>query len=138
MAVLTLQDVDLVAVLLAAVANMALGFLWYHPKVFGTTWLELIGKRPEELGNPGPGYAFSTLGSLVSALALAVVLVAFGATHWVDALGVGALVGVGFIVPVLGTQAVFNGVPVALYLLNAAYHVVAFILMALVLALWPF
>lgn len=37
------------ALLLAAVANMVIGSIWYNPKVFGTMWMKEIGKTEEDL-----------------------------------------------------------------------------------------
>ena len=130
------SDINLLAVVVAALASMALGFLWYHPAVFGKPWMRLIGKRQEDLGNPGPAYALTTLGSLLAAAALAVVLEGFGARTLTSGVGIGALLGVGVVAPVLATDHVFSGRPIPLYLLNVAYHVLSFIAMGAVLGAW--
>lgn len=122
----SLTDLSVVAVLAAAVANQALGFFWYHPKVFGAQWMKLVGRRPDEMGDPKQAILLSTLASLLSALALAVLVLLFydGQANWVDGLGIGALVAVGFIVPVLGTDAAYSGKSFSLYFLNATYYVI--------------
>ena len=33
-----------VIILICAISNLALGALWYHPKVLGTIWLQTLGK----------------------------------------------------------------------------------------------
>jgi hypothetical protein len=135
MAELTLADIDLVAVLVAALAYTALGFVWYHPKVFGTKWAELVGRSPEEMGKgAGPAYGVATVGAIVAALALDVLVIIHNQPHWVDGLGIGALVGVGFLVPVLATQSVFGGRPMGLYFLDVTYHILGFMLMGVILA----
>lgn len=35
--------------LVAALAPLIIGFIWYNPKVFGTAWMNSIGKTPEQL-----------------------------------------------------------------------------------------
>jgi hypothetical protein len=130
------SDINLLAVVAAAIASMALGFIWYHPAVFGKPWLRLIGKRQEDLGNPGPAYALTALGSLLAAAATAVVLEGFGARDLTNGVGIGALLGVGIVAPVLATDHVFSGRPIPLYLLNVAYHVVSFIVMGAILGAW--
>lgn len=130
------SDINLLAVLVAAAASMALGFLWYSPVAFGDAWLRLIGKRKEDLGAPGAAYALSTLGSLLAAAALAVVLEGFGARTLVSGIGIGALCGVGLVAPVLATDHVFSGKPIPLYLLNVTYHVLSFIAMGAILGAW--
>lgn len=130
------SDINVLAVVVAAVASMALGFLWYSPVAFGNQWLRLVGKRQEDLGKPGPAYVLSTLGSLLAAFATAVVLEGFGARTLTSGVGIGALLGVGVVAPVLATDHVFSGRPIPLYLLNVAYHVLSFIAMGAILGAW--
>ena len=33
---------------LAAASSLLIGFIWYHPKVFGTAWMKSIGVTREE------------------------------------------------------------------------------------------
>lgn len=129
----SLSDISILGVIAATLANQVIGAVFYHPKVFGTVWMNLMGKRPDEIGDPKLAMTFSALGALVSSVALAVIIVAFGATSWVEGLGLGALVAVGFLVPVLGTDAVFAGRSFNLYFLNATYHVIAFMAMGAIL-----
>ena len=46
---------DLVAILIAALIPMILGFIWYNPKVFGKAWMEASGMTDEKVkgGNMG-------------------------------------------------------------------------------------
>ena len=64
-------QVSLIGVVLSAVAAMIIGYVWYSPKVFGTTWQKLIGLSNKDLKkNMGPA-----MGSLVvSALLTAYIL----------------------------------------------------------------
>lgn len=62
------MHINYLAVLVAAVLNMAIGALWYSPVLFAKPWMKAIGKSMKDMGKPGPGYALTTLGSLVMAL----------------------------------------------------------------------
>lgn len=42
------MHINIVAVLVAALIPMILGFIWYHPKVFGTVWMNATGMTPEK------------------------------------------------------------------------------------------
>lgn len=130
------SDLNLLAIVVAALASMALGFVWYQPAVFGDLWMRLNGKTREELGKPGPAYALTALGALLAAAATAVVLEGFGARTLTSGVGIGGLLGVGIIAPVLATDHVFSGRPIPLYLLNVAYHVLSFIAMGAILGAW--
>jgi len=52
-------------ILAAAASTMVIGAIWYHPKVFGTAWMNSLGYTEEDLtkGNMalmyGAGYLFS-------------------------------------------------------------------------------
>jgi hypothetical protein len=35
------------AIVFAALSTLAVGFVWYHPKVFGTIWMKASGVDPE-------------------------------------------------------------------------------------------
>lgn len=127
------SDVNVLAILAAVVANMALGFLWYSPAGFGKQWMALVGKRQEDLGDPKGSIAVAALSAVVSASSLAVLFEYAGVTNWIDGLGVGALVGVGIVAMVLAVDHVFAGRSLRLYFLQATYHVVAFVLMGTIL-----
>jgi hypothetical protein len=50
-----ISQINWLAVLLAFVANMAIGFVWYMPAVLGTRWMAAIGKTEEDLKKIGGG-----------------------------------------------------------------------------------
>lgn len=43
------MEINFVALLLAAVVTLVVGFIWYHPKVFGTIWMRENNLTQEEL-----------------------------------------------------------------------------------------
>lgn len=46
----TVPAINILAVLLATVVAMAVGFVYYHPKVLGTSWMRAIGHDRESMG----------------------------------------------------------------------------------------
>lgn len=42
------MQINFIAVLLAALVPMVMGFIWYHQKVFGTAWMNVTGMTPEK------------------------------------------------------------------------------------------
>lgn len=50
---LTVPAVNIFAVLLATVAAMAIGFVYYHPKVLGASWMKAIGHTQDSVAK-GP------------------------------------------------------------------------------------
>lgn len=43
------MNFNFLAVFVAALIPMILGFVWYHPKVFGTVWMNVNGFKQEDL-----------------------------------------------------------------------------------------
>ena len=46
---------NLLAIVIAALIPMFMGFIYYHPKVFGKVWMDSLGLKEEDLkkGNMG-------------------------------------------------------------------------------------
>ncbi|WP_281336467.1 DUF1761 domain-containing protein [Flavobacterium eburneipallidum] len=65
------MEINFIALLASAVVTLAVGFIWYHPKVFGTIWMKEAGLTPEssEKGNMlkifGLTYLFSLMMTIV-------------------------------------------------------------------------
>jgi len=43
-----------IAIIVAAIVNFALGYVWYRPEVLGKRWSALTGKKMEDMGQAGP------------------------------------------------------------------------------------
>ena len=46
-----ISQINWLAVLLAFVSSMVIGFVWYMPAVLGRKWMQAIGKTEEDLKN---------------------------------------------------------------------------------------
>ena len=139
-----LFGVDLRSVLLAAVASMVVGFLWYSPLLFARPWMVLMGYDPEDKARleemrkgAGKMYALSFLASLVSALVLAKIILITTVTSPLYGMKVGFAVWLGFVATVQLTSVLFAKQPVKLYLINTGYQLVCYLVMGAILAVWP-
>jgi hypothetical protein len=128
-------SVNYIAVVLGAVFNMILGTLWYGP-FFGKLWLRLINKKQEEIEGSPWIYAASFVAAFVAALALALVVNAFGYTNFFQGLLAGAVVWFGFVATVTLTFSIFEGPPLKVWLLFAGYQLVIFLVEGGVFAVW--
>lgn len=45
------MNINFLAILLAALSTLVVGFIWYNPKVFGTIWMKEAGLKEEQLQN---------------------------------------------------------------------------------------
>jgi hypothetical protein len=50
-----ISQINWLAVALAFISSMAIGFVWYLPAVLGNRWMAAIGKTEEDLKNIGGG-----------------------------------------------------------------------------------
>jgi hypothetical protein len=124
------------AVLLAALIPMVVGFLWYGP-ILGKQWMALVNRRAEDMQSPNPIiYLISFLAWLVASYVLALILYAAGVDSPLDGAIGGLIVGLGINGAASLVQHQFDSRPFALWLLNTGYNVVSFVLMGALIASW--
>ncbi len=133
---LALFDVNFLAVIVAALVNMALGFAWYSRALFADAWMKAIGKTREQLGQPGPGYLLALVGAFVTAWALATFIAYADARSVATGAVIGLIAGVGFVLTSFGASYLFEGRPFRLYAINAGYQVVGLLIMGAILGAW--
>jgi len=134
-------DINLLAVFVAGVAHMVVGMLWYSPVLFGNVWKRLMGiddVKMEEMKKKGMGktMGISFVVALITAYALAYLLVLSGITSAGAAAALGLIVGVGFVFTTGLTTVLYEERNTHVYLINAAYHTASFAIMAAVLTLF--
>ncbi len=127
-------------ILAAGAASVLIGWIWYHPRVFGATWMRLANITPEmaERGKKMmPLYALIGLcASMLIAYVMNYVGIAFQIYDWVGAVFELALWSwLGFVVPVTLGTVLWEQRPLKLYFINVSYWLVSFIAMALILVL---
>ncbi|MBP7810115.1 MAG: DUF1761 domain-containing protein [Bacteroidia bacterium] len=66
------MHINFIAVFLAALVPMVVGFIWYNPKVLGTAWMSVTGMTEEKAKQSNMAVVFSV--SFVMALMLAFVM----------------------------------------------------------------
>lgn len=128
-------DVNWLAVLVAAVINMVIGFLWYGP-LFGETWLRMIGKTADEIEDNPAIYVLTTVTALIAAYTLAVIIGAMGAGTLVTGALVGAFVWIGLGATATLVYTLFEGPPTSVWALFGGYMLVVFVLQGALLASW--
>ena len=133
-------DINLIAVLVAAVVNMVVGSIWYSQGVFGKTWMSLIGKNEKDFKEmkkkANTAYALSFIGALVMSYALAHFIYWTQATNFVEGMRTGFLLWVGFVATVSFNNHLFTQKPVKLCLIDSGYYLASLICMSVVLAVW--
>ena len=129
------------AVLVAAIASMVVGMLWYSPKVFGSMWMELMGftmKDMEKAKQKGMGMMYFTafIGAFVTSYVLDLFIKYLQASTIADGLQVGFWLWLGFIATVGLGSVLWEGKHPKVYLINMAHQLVSILIMNLILTAW--
>jgi len=139
-----LMGVHLLPVLVAGIATMVVGFLWYSPLLFAKPWMVLMGYDPEDKTRleemrkgAGQSYAISFVASLVSAFVLAKIIEIATVNSALYGMKIGFAVWLGFVTTVQLTGVLFAKQPFKLYAINTGYQLVCYVAMGAILAVWP-
>lgn len=130
------MDINLGAVIAAAVVSMVVGYVWYSRPLFAKAWAGAAGKNIEDMSGSEVGYALTAAGSLAQAYVLAVLV------HWraADTFLLGAKVGflawLGFVATAYASSYVFEGRSRKLYYINTGYFLVVLVINGAILAVW--
>ena len=134
-------DVNYLAVLVAAVAAMVVGFAWYSPALFGKQWMKLMGYSSESLKKAqkemGKWYGLSFVLALVTAYVLSHVM-ALGDNFYhyprvQSGLTSAFWMWLGFVMPVQLMTEVFGGKKWKLFYINTGHQLVSMLVMGIVL-----
>lgn len=134
-------DINMFAVLAAAIVNMVIGFIWYSPAVFGNTWMKASGiteKKIQESKKEGMVKKFflAFLGTLVMSYVLAHFIDYAGATTLSAGAQAGLWLWLGFIAPVLLGGVLWEGKSYLSYSINVLHYLAALVIMSMILAVW--
>lgn len=127
--------INWLAVVLAAVSSFIIGGIWYGP-LFGKVWMRSSGMTEElaKKANMGMIFGLSFVLQLVAAAVLAM-FIGPDATFSFALFAAGA-VGIFWVAPAFGVVYLFEHRPFAHWVVNAGYHIVAFLVMGAILGLW--
>ncbi len=140
---MALESVNVLAVVVASIAGMAIGFVWYSPLAFGKTWMKLMGKSAKDMesekkkSNMPMTMGVGFISTLVMAYVLSLFIQYMGASTPVQGAMTAFWAWLGFVATVTLSSVLWEGKPVKLYILNAAHYLVALLVMGAIIAAWP-
>src|SRR5262245_4572137 len=118
-----MQQVNIIAVLVAALSSFLLGGLWYSRLLFGQAWHRASGATQDpEQKHRGRVFAVSFLFALVAAFTYALLMPP--APNAVTAVVQGLAVGVGFVAASFGINYQFANRSMVMWLVDGGYHAV--------------
>ncbi len=126
------MEMNWLSQILAAASTLLVGFVWYNPKVFGTIWMRAIGVNPESVKDSNPNmlklFGFSLLFAFIATIPLSYIVNHDNHTFGHGALH-GAEVGALILLPVIGTNALYESRSWTYVFVNSGFWVVCFALM---------
>lgn len=128
-------QVNFAAVLTAAVIQWILGWLWYGV-LFKKDYTALVQKDGGTPSNAGGVMALIFVANLILCFALVKIVVLTGWTTFGRGSLVGAICGLGFVVPPIFAQHISEKQPFKLFGINALYWLIAMYLSGGILAIW--
>jgi hypothetical protein len=136
-------EVNYLAVLLAGVVSMGVGFLWYSPILFAKPWMKLMGLTAEHMKQAqkemGKMYFLSFVVTLVTAYVLLHVMTLsenyFHYSKVQTGLTTAFWVWLGFVAPVQLTDVLFGGKKWKLFVINTGYQLASLLAMGVVMGL---
>jgi len=138
-----MHSLNWLAVLLAALSTMVVGFLWYSPLLFAKAWMREMGYDPNDKAKTdemkktaGPAYAGSFAASLLSAFTLALILHGLRSEDLHFGLMASFHIWLGFVATVQFTGALFARQSMKLFAINTGYQLVCYLVMGAILTLW--
>lgn len=128
-----LTSIDYLAVIIAAVAGMVFGAIWYMPGVFGDSWRAALGHERWRHGDPRITVPVRVVATGITAFSLAVLLSGAGVTTLAGSMRLGLVVGAGVVVPTIVADYQFMGRTWKLIWLTAGHRVLHVLTMSSVL-----
>ncbi|GEM_PF-78692 len=128
-----MPQVNVWAVLTAAIAAFVLGGLWYSPLLFGPRWQREVGLSAEQLAGANMPKIFG-LAFVLSAVAAYVFALFLGPSPSVGlGLDAGFAAGLCWVATSFGINYLFARRSLALFLIDGGYHTLQFTLIGLIL-----
>lgn len=132
-------EITFFPILIASVVNMIIGFVWYHPRVFGSVWMRMAGITPDMVESGKRRMPAVLITAFLAGMLMAYVMNHFGSAWNVyDILGALELAfwsWIGLVVPPMLGLVLWEQKPIRLFLINTLYWLVAMMAMAFVLVL---
>ena len=159
-------EINFLAVLVAAVSALVVGFVWYNPKVFGGAWMKAAEMTEEKMKGANMGKIFTMALIFAALLALSLNMLTIhqmgawsmmGGERTADTLPSfqafmddygdtfrtfkhgalhGTLAGLFIALPILGTNALFERKGAKYILINSGYWIVTMAIMGGIICAW--
>ena len=132
-------NVNFIAVFVAAIASMIIGFVWYSPFAFGKMWMGEMGISAKKVAdkkkkqNMPVTLGISFIAALVMAYVLAHIISYAQAKTVLEGAQAGFWLWLGFVATTMLSSVLFGGKSVKLFIINSAHYLVVLLVMGAIL-----
>jgi hypothetical protein len=131
-----MPQLNIWAVIVAAISTFLIGGLWYSPAVFGKAWMRENGFTEEGMKNSNMVKIFGLSFFLAFIASINLAMFMGPEDRWEMGAFWGFLAGFGWVATFVGTHYLFERRSFTLFLINAGYSIVALTVMGVILAAW--
>ncbi|MCX7997107.1 MAG: DUF1761 domain-containing protein [Patescibacteria group bacterium] len=129
-------EISLLPVLIAVIADMAIGALWYSPVLFGKYWMSEMGMKEADLKNAGKYMAMGVLNSVIMMTVLAYFLKTLTITTPDAAIETAFLLWLGFVATGTMLSVIYEKRKLSVYGLGVSYQLVALMVGSIIITVW--
>ena len=120
--------------LLAILANMILGALWYSV-LFGKAWMKAMGYKKEDLSGQNKAMLLAIVTAVIYALALNFIVANIGVDTIFKAVILAVIVWVGFIVPYALLGVAYEQRKMKVFLISTGYQGAGLVIMSILIVM---
>lgn len=136
-----IPSINYIAVILAMLSSIVVGFIWYTPRVFGKLWMRLTGVQPGSGKSPVRPIIVTVVVSFITAWVLAgaadISFHFYGGSFLLNSIFTALILWAGFTAARFITHDQFDNRPGQLTVLNVAHELVTLLIMAVIIGVWP-
>lgn len=121
---------DWLVVFIAAILNMAIGFVWYSKWLFGRTWQKLSDLKEKDLKMKKGHFIYAFIISLIIAYFLSFFEGHLGVTNVSDGMFVGFLLWLGFVASTQISCVLWCKKPFKLFAINTGCKLLSYLVMS--------
>ncbi len=129
----SLSDINLLAVLVAGLVHTVIGLIWFMPKLFGNSWIQLTGKEMKPANSWIPA---GLIGHQLMAFVLALIINLANVRNIVGGIIVGILICIGFMATLEIGELIWEKIPFKLFLIRVGNQLVGLCSAGAILAVW--
>jgi hypothetical protein len=131
-----LQNVNYLAVLVAAIIGFAVGAMWYSPVLFAKPWSKYLGFKEDDMSKSNMPLLFGLCFACILVFTFVLALFMGPNRSLVNGLVAGVLAGFGMASTTVAINYLFGRKPLGLFLIDAGYMAVMYTIIGVILGLW--